>query len=1711
MKRILSIVLVMAIVFSLFPQASFLQKVYAEDDAPPVISDGTITIGKISDQSVLLSWTAASDTVTDAAELQYMIVRSPANNIDTVASIMENGILVQNWTANMTSKEITGLTPNSTYYYNIIVKDKAGNKSAYTAKQQNTLRGAVARFGGEHGTELFLGGNYIELGISNWGDFGTLGDKPSGFRGTAGGEHAYGGSNKIGMSADHDGFNNGHDMPIDYYLPGTPEERFAVGYKVGTSTYSNSNSAQMDSKNMDTTVTDESEPENGLLKATIVSTWTDKMEITQVISFGVNDKFYRNDVTIRNLSGTAWDSARYMRSFDPDNTVYRSGRFETANTVTHTIAEDGKAVVKAETFDDGDEIYKAFGSRAPIFFYSSDPAAVASIFGFSNSDPYYDPDKVTDPEELDPYGYDAYDNPATKNEKITDDIAITMTWDAGTLPPNESKKFAYYTSLDERDFDEVQGDIITADIEKDIEDAENMDDVKQVKDKIDDEDNLDDGQKEELKGTLVDILCDYPPVKRIPLRDDADILIVRKLINESDKTPDDKDDARKRLVEKAVEDIDPLTDEDKEVLKDVIDDIGDSVKKREAANILPGLYVTAPEVLTVAPEENDIGSIWAIVHGNVASDGGEARMDRGFEYGKLAGGSETVYKAVYEEVYGAEAIGDFSFTLTELEPDTEYTVRAFARNSIGTSYGDDVTFTTVRRSLLAVPDEELNEDNLDGSVITLTLSGDSFREAIDASDITFSNAPEGLTVTEAVYGDAQNCSIVLGFDGPPIGKSINKFNITVAGSALTGRKDITSNNMTIQSSDLWSDVEALDIVYADYDNVDEASDDNATHVTRALYLPVKGKSGKTTIIWTSDKPDVITNTGRVTRPEAEGDDADVTLTATIKEDAAGGIETTRSFKVKVLKLGELDAAKDAAKQLTIDKAFGFGEGDTWECITKQFFAFTSGEHGTQIDWSSNSSAIRIEASEVPGQVNATVTRPSDNNKNVILTATIKKGTAEVTKTFLLVVQKAGVDKPADETRQPTGRTAEAATGGSGQPAQNIAIERTVLEDHTKIDYVMVDANIIQSLTEAMNPQSSDEGRRTVTIVMHQDASDKADQLAVEIPAAAVGAMADRNAIFRINTDEGSVEIQSSVLSDMAQAGTDLYFRIVPVNDATEQNAARISAQGDSHIVQLVGGGKQLSVLGIPRRIETNYTGFRTSVILPLTGITIPTTGRTEFLSSLRVFVEHSDSTELKTPEIVYDGNGVPAGVKFDIEEFSRFQIVRAVAAAGGRDNGNDRDNDRDSDDTPAVAPTQQSAVTGGTDITVGDKKMADILEIIKTQAGGKTNLQIIIKDDKLSDMIKNGGTGEIIRIATGEPADKHEIALNAALLKELQAKQDILSIATPGATWNIPTAAVNIDELYDKMGKPSEWKDVVVKLTLNKVGNDKQSSIMAAIKAMGAQLLGEPVERSITLSYSGKEVAAGLMNQYTQMLIPLGKGMDRQKITTGVYVSNDMKISHVPTEVTIIDGSYYAKINSLYGDGVHTVIWNPKEFPDVAKHWSKTDTNDAYSRTIVFGANNGLYMPDKEITRAEFAAILTRSLGLRPVEDKKTFSDVAKGAWYSEVIQTASHFDLIKGYGDGTFKPDKAISREEAMAITARAMKLTGLKSGLNGEKLEELLGAFEDGKDTAVWAKDAAAACIDTGVISGRSGKRIEPKDNVTRAEVAAIVERLLKKSKLI
>ncbi|WP_236995053.1 S-layer homology domain-containing protein [Heliomicrobium modesticaldum] len=108
------------------------------DTTPPVVADGTITAGSLTHNRVTLSWSKATDDVSPQSALRYRVYYSDSDNIASVTDAVYNGTAVGDYATDTDTKEITGLNSNTTYYFNVIVMDEAGNKTAYTMTSVTT-------------------------------------------------------------------------------------------------------------------------------------------------------------------------------------------------------------------------------------------------------------------------------------------------------------------------------------------------------------------------------------------------------------------------------------------------------------------------------------------------------------------------------------------------------------------------------------------------------------------------------------------------------------------------------------------------------------------------------------------------------------------------------------------------------------------------------------------------------------------------------------------------------------------------------------------------------------------------------------------------------------------------------------------------------------------------------------------------------------------------------------------------------------------------------------------------------------------------------------------------------------------------------------------------------------------------------------------------------------------------------------------------------------------------------------------------------------------------------------------------------------------------------------------------------------------------------------------------------------------------------------
>lgn len=178
-----------------------------------------------------------------------------------------------------------------------------------------------------------------------------------------------------------------------------------------------------------------------------------------------------------------------------------------------------------------------------------------------------------------------------------------------------------------------------------------------------------------------------------------------------------------------------------------------------------------------------------------------------------------------------------------------------------------------------------------------------------------------------------------------------------------------------------------------------------------------------------------------------------------------------------------------------------------------------------------------------------------------------------------------------------------------------------------------------------------------------------------------------------------------------------------------------------------------------------------------------------------------------------------------------------------------------------------------------------------------------------------------------------------------------------------------------------------------------------------------------------------------------------------------------------------------------------KNFPftDVSKNDGCYDAVDyLYSKGIMNGTSSTKFSPNGELTRAMVVTILYRAQGEPVVHTSGSFKDVAAGCYYTEAVEWAAANNIVKGFTDGTFKPDKSVTREQLAAFLSRFAQY-------NDAKIIEADGQLSTDAVVSGWARKNVEWAVAEGILTSVQARNAV--QNATRAEVAMAIYTYLTK----
>ncbi len=216
-------------------------------------------------------------------------------------------------------------------------------------------------------------------------------------------------------------------------------------------------------------------------------------------------------------------------------------------------------------------------------------------------------------------------------------------------------------------------------------------------------------------------------------------------------------------------------------------------------------------------------------------------------------------------------------------------------------------------------------------------------------------------------------------------------------------------------------------------------------------------------------------------------------------------------------------------------------------------------------------------------------------------------------------------------------------------------------------------------------------------------------------------------------------------------------------------------------------------------------------------------------------------------------------------------------------------------------------------------------------------------------------------------------------------------------------------------------------------------------------------------------------------------------------IVNSDGTSTIIKKSAVVDDRIYAEID---GSATLQCVGNTKRMDDVKpEDWFAGAVDFVMSHELMNGVDKYEFAPNDPMTRAMLVTVLYRLEDAPDITGSlDSFGDVKEGSWYADAVAWAAENGIVLGNGEG-FDPNGNITREQIATILYRYAKYIGLDNGEAGD-----MSKFTDGDKVSSWAQKAMAWAVEVGLFKGDDTGSLNPQGNATRAEVATLLERLIK-----
>lgn len=378
-----------------------------------------------------------------------------------------------------------------------------------------------------------------------------------------------------------------------------------------------------------------------------------------------------------------------------------------------------------------------------------------------------------------------------------------------------------------------------------------------------------------------------------------------------------------------------------------------------------------------------------------------------------------------------------------------------------------------------------------------------------------------------------------------------------------------------------------------------------------------------------------------------------------------------------------------------------------------------------------------------------------------------------------------------------------------------------------------------------------------------------------------------------------------------------------------------------------------------------------------------------------------------------------------------------------------------------------------------------------------------------ADVIRQLGLAEVKAVivpVAGTTGDKSVVSLTPGLLAEMKQKdQDSKFVfQNNGATYELPATFADTSAVAKALGlSDSVARDAELRITFATI---LTSTVEGQLANAGGTVAAPVISFSIEIVTPDKTYEFNqFQGTYINRSFELNQTVDSTN-SVGVVLNPDGSVMPVPTIFTTVEGMQVA-ILKVDHNSVYTVITRNSQLSDIGASWAKESIKVLANKMIIDGYKDGTFKPNDQVTRAEFASMLSQGLGLKRYASATKFSDVSPEAWYAGVVGAMASRGFIGGYVDGSFKADRPITREEEAVILGRV--LAYLKK--DAKSNDSALDSFRDGASISEYAKASVATLAELRIMDGDAQGNLNPQGSATRAETATLIYKLLKLADLL